>query len=63
MSNKKLNAIKEIESRIFNMKKICDEVIRGAKEIDLFSEIDKIDDLLFDIDDFINDLKETNEAN
>jgi hypothetical protein len=58
MSDKKINAIKEIESRIFNMKKICDEVIRESKEIDLFSEIDKIDDLLFDIDDFINDLKD-----
>ena len=58
MSDKKLNAIKEIESRISNIKKICDKVIRGKDEINLFSEIDCIDDLLFDINDFINDLKD-----
>ena len=63
MSDKKLNAIKEIESRISNMKKICDKVIREKDEVNLFTEIDCIDDLLFDINDFINDLKDINEAN
>ena len=63
MSEKKLNAIKEIESRISNMKKICDKVIRGYEEVNLFSEIDCIDDLLFDINDFINDLKDEQRKN
>ena len=63
MSDKKLNAIKEIESRITGIKLICDKVIRGTKEINLYTEIDCIDDLLFDINDFINDLKDTNETN
>ena len=58
MSDKKLNAIKEIESRITEIKVICDKVIRGVKEVNLYTEIDCIDDLLFDINDFINDLKD-----
>ena len=62
MSDKKLNAIKEIESRINSAKASCKEVlIDGA--FDAYSRIEHIDNLLFDINDFINDLKDANEAN
>lgn len=58
MSNKKLNAIKEIEFRINEVKNVCDNALNGASEVNLFTEVDRIDSLLFDIQDFINDLKE-----
>lgn len=56
MSDKKLNAIKEIEFRVNKCKEIC------ARNDD-FGEnptypIEEIDNLLFDINDFINDLKD-----
>ena len=59
MSDKKLNAIKEIEFRISEVKKICDNALySGHEEINLFTKIDLIDNLLSDINDFINDLKD-----
>ena len=62
MSDEKLNAIKEIESRINAAKASCREVlIDGA--FDAYSRVECIDNILFDINDFIDDLKKTNEAN
>ncbi len=62
MSDKKLNAIKEIESRIYAAKVSCKEVlIDGA--FDAYSRVECIDNLLFDINDFINDLKNPDETN
>ena len=62
MSDEKLNAIKEIELRINAAKASCREVlIDGA--FDAYSRVECIDNLLFDINDFINDLKDTNETN
>ena len=62
MSDEKLNAIKEIELRINAAKASCKEVlIDGA--LDIYSRVECIDNLLFDINDFINDLKDTDEAN
>lgn len=60
MSDKKAFAIKEIEFRINKCKEICDNGSFGG---DPFTSIDEIDTLLFDIQDFINDLKELNETN
>ena len=56
MSDKKLNAIKEIEFRINKCKEICGNVPLELHELD--TAIEDIDTLLFDINDFINDLKE-----
>ena len=57
MSDEKLNAIKEIELRINAAKASCKEVlIDGA--FDAYSRVEYIDNLLFDINDFINDLKD-----
>jgi hypothetical protein len=57
MSDKKLNAIKEIEFRVNAAKKSCREVlVDGA--FDSYSRVEHIDNLLFDIQDFINDLKD-----
>ena len=61
MSDKKLNAIKEIEFRINKCKEICGNVPLELHELD--TAIEDIDTLLFDINDFINDLKNTDEAN
>ena len=62
MSDEKLNAIKEIELRINAAKASCKEVlIDGA--FDVYSRVECIDNLLFDINDFINDLKNPDEAN
>ena len=62
MSEKKLNAIKEIELRINAAKASCKEVlIDGA--FDVYSRVECIDNLLFDINDFINDLKNPDETN
>ena len=61
MSEKKLNAIKEIEFRINKCKEICGNVPLELHELD--TAIEDIDTLLFDINDFINDLKNTDEAN
>ena len=58
MSEKKLNAIKEIEFRVNKVKNICENALDGSDEINLFTEIDRIDNMLFDIQDFINDLKD-----
>lgn len=55
MSKEKLNAIKEIESRVNRVKELCDN---GSKSGDPLETIDLIDNLLFDIQDFINDLKD-----
>ena len=62
MSNKKLNAIKEIEFRINAAKVSCKEVLVDGV-FDTYSRIEYIDNLLFDINDFINDLKDSNETN
>jgi hypothetical protein len=56
MSDKKLNAIKEIEFRINKCKEICGNVPLELHE--LYIAIEDIDTLLFDINDFINDLKD-----
>ena len=61
MSDKKLNAIKEIEFRINKCKEICGNVPLELHELD--TAIEDIDTLLFDINDFINDLKSPDEAN
>ena len=61
MSDKKLNAIKEIEFRVNKCKEICGNVPLELHELD--TAIEDIDTLLFDINDFINDLKNTDEAN
>ena len=62
MSDEKLNAIKEIELRINAAKASCREVlIDGA--FDVYSRVECIDNLLFDINDFINDLKNPDETN
>ena len=65
MSDKKLNAIKEIEFRINLIKT---EYIKGFSSPEesinsLCERFESIDNLLFDINDFINDLKETDETN
>ena len=60
MSDKKLNAIKEIEFRINKVKDLCNDTLYNLDE--LSKSMDDIDTLLFDINDFINDLKE-DEAN
>ena len=62
MSDKKLNAIKEIEFRINAAKASCKEVLIDGV-FDIYSRVECIDNLLFDINDFINDLKDINEAN
>ena len=56
MSDKKLNAIKEIEFRINKCKEICGNVPLELHKLD--AAIEDIDTLLFDINDFINDLKD-----
>ncbi len=61
MSEKKLNAIKEIEFRINKCKEICGNVPLELHELD--TAIEDIDTLLFDINDFINDLKNPDETN
>ena len=61
MSEKKLNAIKEIEFRVNKCKEICGNVPLELHELD--TAIEDIDTLLFDINDFINDLKNPDEAN
>jgi hypothetical protein len=60
MSDKKLNAIKEIEFRINRVKNTCNNKDSYSDKDTL---IDEIDTLLFDINDFINDLKDTDETN
>ena len=60
MSDKKLNAIKEIEFRINKVKNICNN---RYSYVDKDTLIEEVDSLLFDINDFINDLKDANEAN
>jgi len=57
MSDKKLNAIKEIEFRVNKVKEITQKVI-DTRAYDECNWIERIDDLLFDINDFINDLKD-----
>ena len=65
MSDKKLNAIKEIEFRINLIKT---EYIKGFSSPEesinsLCERFENIDNLLFDINDFINDLKDKDETN
>ena len=62
MSGKELNTIKEIEFRINRVKRLC---IGHSEQnaIELSERFEEIDNLLFDIQDFINDLKEPNETN
>ena len=55
MSDKKLNAIKEIEFRVNKCKEFCDNGSLGGNPL---KTLDEIDTLLFDIQDFINDLKD-----
>ena len=57
MSDKKLNAIKEIEWRIARSKNHC-VYSEGTRSIELAEKLDCINDLLFDMQDFINDLKD-----
>jgi len=64
MSDKKIDAIKEIESKIKFVKDKCFESMHNETDsLSLISVIDEIDSMLFDINDFINDLKEVDEAN
>ena len=56
MSDKKLNAIKEIEFRINKVKSFCPGIDLPAYEANVY--LDEINTLLFDIQDFINDLKD-----
>ena len=62
MSDEKLNAIKEIELRINAAKEYCKEVLIDGV-FDIYSRVESIDNILFDINDFINDLKSKDEAN
>jgi hypothetical protein len=55
MSDKKLNAIKEIEFRI---RKVVEILNNPMQFTDLYQGYEEIDTLLFDINDFINDLKD-----
>lgn len=57
MSDKKLNAIKEIEFRVTKCNEYCNKA-RDVEDYNYFKAIDEIDTLLFDIQDFINDLKD-----
>ena len=64
MSDKKLNAIKEIEFRIEMVKDLCKYPIEEKNlTVSLEFRLEQIDNLLFDINDFINDLKDTDETN
>ena len=64
MSDKKLNAIKEIEFRIKAAKERCTAAYDETNDENILRNyLNEIDDLLFDINDFINDLKDTNETN
>ena len=63
MSDKKLNAIKEIEFRINEVKSTCKTSLNKDYIGNPFVTLDYIDTLLFDINDFINDLKDINETN
>ena len=59
MSDKKLNAIKEIEFRIEMVKDLCKYPIEEKNfPVSLEFRLEQIDNLLFDINDFINDLKD-----
>ena len=64
MSDKKLNAIKEIEFRIEMVKDLCKYPVKEKNfPVSLEFRLEQIDNLLFDINDFINDLKDTDETN
>ena len=56
MSDKKLNAIKEIEFRINKVRTFCTGIDLPAYEANVY--LNEIDNLLFDINDFITDLKD-----
>jgi len=59
MSEKKLNAIKEIEFRINKVKELCNDLnTEEYGSIQYFDKLEQIDNYLFDINDFINDLKD-----
>ena len=57
MSNERINAIKEIEFRINMVKQLCigHSELNAIESAERFEEIDN---LLYDINDFINDLKD-----
>ena len=57
MSDKKLNAIKEIEFRIKGVKKLIKNLPEKS-ELEIIDKLEEVDNLLFDIQDFINDLKD-----
>ena len=59
MSDKKLNAIKEIEARVNVAKCTCRIILKGGLlPQQVLDRVDFIDTVLFDINDFINDLKD-----
>jgi len=59
MSDKKLNAIKEIKFRIEMVRDLCKYPIEEKNlMVSLEFRLEQIDNLLFDINDFINDLKD-----
>ena len=60
MSDKKLNAIKEIEFRVNKAREVCSNRNNYSDPVAM---VEEIDNLLFDINDFINDLKNPDEAN
>ena len=57
MLDRQLNAIKEIEFRINSVKLQCKNEFKFGDSEEYSERLDNIDNLLFDIDDFINDLK------
>ena len=64
MSDKKLNAIKEIEFRVKAAKEHCTSAWDETNDENILRDhLNDIDTLLFDINDFINDLKNPDEAN
>ena len=59
MSEKKLNAIKEIEFRVNRVKEHCTSAWDETTDENILRDhLNEIDTLLFDINDFINDLKD-----
>ena len=59
MSDKKINAIKEIELKINTVKETCNYIInKDLLQQQVLDRVDFMDTILFDIQDFINDLKD-----
>ena len=57
MSEKKLDAIKEIEFRIRGVKKLIKNLSEKS-EFEIINKLEEVDSLLFDINDFIDDLRD-----